>query len=244
MNLALMKRYGLSWVRNRRQFSRDPLPRHCPICGYKGIFVEAGRPSRWAARCPSCESRERHRLAYLYYKEEGIGPGSGSKILHFAPEFFMLDMMKDDPDYICTDPQMPHIERKEDMNSLTFDDNTFDIVIAHHVLEHIPDDAKAMSELFRVLKPGGKAILSVPQNLSREETFEDTAIVAPNEREIVFGARDHVRFYGRDFSERLANAGFQMEVFRTDPVTEMKHGLQRDEVIHIGTKPRRKGKAK
>jgi len=236
MNLTLMKRYALSWIRNRRQFSRDPLPRQCPICGYEGMFVEAGRPSRWAARCPNCESRERHRLAYLYYKSQDIGPGKGLKILHFAPEFFMLNLMQGDPDYICTDPQMPHIERKEDMNALTFDDNKFDIVIAHHVMEHIDDDRRAMGELHRVLKPGGRAILSVPQNLSRQETFEDSTITAPNEKEVVFGARDHVRFYGRDFADRLESVGFSMETFRTDPMMEMRHGLLRDEVIHIGTK--------
>jgi hypothetical protein len=237
VNLRVFRRYAQAWLRDRRQFGRRQLRRHCPICGFRGFFVAAGRPPRWNARCPNCESRERHRLAHLYYEHAGIGPGSGLRILHFAPEGFMRRRMKDAPGYVTTDPVMRDVDRREDMAAMDLPEASFDIVIAHHVLEHIDDDGRAMAELHRILKPGGYAVLSVPQNWSREDTFEDPGITADADRAAAFGARDHRRFYGRDFSRRLAAAGFSTETFRASPQEEVRFGLARDEVIHIARKP-------
>ncbi|MEJ8573339.1 class I SAM-dependent methyltransferase [Microbaculum marinum] len=237
MNIRVAGQYVRAWLKDWRQFGHRQLARDCPICGYHGLFVAAGHPPRWNARCPNCDSRERHRLACLYYDQAGIGPGKGLKILHFAPEDFFLNRMRGDPDYIATDPKMPGVERREDMTALSFEPGTFDIAIAHHVLEHIPDDRKAMSELFRVLKPGGSAILSVPQNFSRIDTWEDDAITGEKARVAAFGARDHKRFYGRDFEKRLAQAGFEVDVFRMPPADEVRYGLLRDEAIYIARRP-------
>lgn len=149
----------------------------------------------------------------------------------------MRRRMQGDAGYITTDPAMPGVDRREDMADLDFPDASFDIVIAHHVLEHIDDDATAMAELYRVLKPGGHAVLSVPQNWSRAETFEDRDITGDAERAAAFGARDHRRYYGRDFSARLEAAGFNVAPFRVAPRDEVRFGLARDEVIHIASKP-------
>lgn len=236
MKLKVLIRYTKSWFQARKQYSRKQLPRECPICGFKGIFVNAGRPPRWSVRCPQCESRERHRLVYLYYRHAGIGPGKGLKILHFAPEIFFREIMAGDNGYITADIAMKGVDRKENMQDLSFDDGSFDIVIAHHVLEHIPDDARAMRELHRVLKPGGKAILSIPQNWSRENAFEDPQFDTEATRTAAYGTRDHRRYYGADFADRIGEVGFAMESFRATPQEEVRYSMARDEVIHIGTK--------
>lgn len=236
MNRKVAVRYIKSWYQDRRQYSRKQLPRECPICGFEGIFVNAGRPPRWGVRCPQCESRERHRLVYLYYQQAGIEPGKGLKILHFAPEMFFRNIMAGDSGYTTADIAMKGVDRKENMQELTFEDESFDVVIAHHVLEHIPDDAKAMRELHRVLKPGGKAILSVPQNWSRQETFDDPQFNTEAERTAAYGTRDHRRYYGADFADKVRQVGFEMESFRASPQEEVKYSLARDEIIHIGTK--------
>lgn len=237
MNNRVMWQYAKAWLKDWRQFGHRQQARLCPICEYQGLFIAAGHPPRWNARCPNCDSRERHRLAYLYYQQAGIGPGHDLKILHFAPESFVQKSMGDDSGYITTDPIMPGVDRREDMTALSFEDESFDIAIAHHVLEHIRDDRAAIAEMYRVLQPGGRAILSVPQNWSRIETWEDESIVGESERVSAFGARDHKRFYGRDFEKRLGRAGFEVDVFRMPPADEVRYGLSRDEAIYVARRP-------
>ena len=100
---------------------------------------------------------------------------------------------------------------KADICNLPFDDNSYDIILCNHVLEHIPDDTKAMQELYRVLKPGGMGIFQIPQDLTREKTFEDNSIIDKDERAKIFGQYDHVRIYGRDYFNKLRNIGFKVE---------------------------------
>ena len=116
----------------------------------------------------------------------------------------------------------------------------FDLIICNHVLEHIDDDIKALNEIFRVLKSGGVAILQVPINFKRNETFEDQSIISRKDREKYFGQYDHVREYGLDFKERVEKAGFEVEMVNyTENFSEeikLKYGLQINDVIPIARK--------
>lgn len=154
---------------------------------------------------PSTLSLERHRLLWLYLERETDFFTSPYKVLHFAPEQAFYKRFKKLPfkSYITTDLNSPLAEVKADICSLPFEDNSFDIILCNHVLEHIPDDRKAMSELYRVMKPGGWGILQIPQDLKREITFEDDSITDKKERAKIFGQYDHVRIYGLDFFDRL-----------------------------------------
>jgi len=114
---------------------------------------------------------------------------------------------------------------------------TYDVVIANHVLEHIDDDRLAMRELFRVLVPGGIALLTVPINPTRTETYEDKSITDPVEREAHFNAPDNHRFYGLDFAHRLHEAGFDVDTFRMTPPLEVIYGLLPMEWLYIATRP-------
>lgn len=237
MNWKVTRRYITAFLQDWRQFTRRPLPRHCTVCGYQGLFTAVARPPRWSARCPNCDSRERHRLAVLLYREMGIFENRGLAILHFAPEGFMAPLMAGHPGYVTTDPKMSAVARREDIRAISGPDGQYDIVIAHHVLEHVDEDAKAMAEVFRVLKPGGHFIVSAPMNWSRETTFEDSRFRTRSERAAAFGGTDHLRLYGRDFPARLAAAGFTVREHRADPVAEVTHALGRDEAIYVATRP-------
>ena len=112
-----------------------------------------------------------------------------------------------------------------------------DVVIAHHVLEHVDNDRQAMRELFRLLKPGGLAVLSVPINASRQLTHETPLATSPEQRFAHFSGEDHRRFYGLDFGERVVRAGFCVVTFRVSPEDEVRYGLLRDEWLTIAEKP-------
>lgn len=165
---------------------------------------------------PSTLSLERHRLLWLYLKNETdfLNPqkNSGLKVLHMAPEqCFLRPFQKLSHEYITADLHSPIADIKADITNLPFENNSFDIVFCNHVLEHIPDDTKAMLELYRVMKKGGMGIFQIPQDMTRTETFEDDSIVDPKERAKIFGQYDHVRVYGRDYFEKLRAVGFQVE---------------------------------
>lgn len=162
---------------------------------------------------PGTLSLERHRLFWLYLQNETDFFFKPSKVLHFAPEQAFYDRFKrlEHLDYITTDLNSPLADVKADICDLPFNDNEFDYIFCNHVLEHIPDDTKAIKELYRVLKPGGTGVFQVPQDLSREKTFEDDSITEKKERAEIFGQYDHVRIYGKDYFDRLRNAGFTVE---------------------------------
>nr|WP_321231799.1 methyltransferase domain-containing protein [uncultured Psychroserpens sp.] len=167
---------------------------------------------------PSTLSLERHRLLWLYLKKETTFFTSESsterqKVLHFAPEQCFLKRFKrlKHIDYTTTDLESPIADIKADICNLPFADDSYDIILCNHVLEHIPDDTKAMQELYRVLKPGGFGVLQIPQDLSRAQTFEDNTITDRNERAKIFGQYDHVRVYGRDYFNKLRSIGFKVD---------------------------------
>lgn len=162
---------------------------------------------------PSTLSLERHRLLWLYLKQETDFFTAPKKVLHFAPEQCFLKRFKalKNLDYTTTDLVSPIADVKADICNLPFADDSFDIILCNHVLEHIPDDTKAMQELFRVMKPGGMGIFQIPQDLNRETTFEDDTITDKAERAKIFGQYDHVRVYGRDYFNKLRSIGFKVE---------------------------------
>jgi SAM-dependent methyltransferase len=196
---------------------KSSLKVECPSCGWKGpeFLPNAARKN---ARCPKCDSKERHRLYFLYLKTV-IPTNRQLKVLHFAPEKIITRLFRSfqNIDYLSADLNPAKAMVKQDITQTTFADNTFDIIFCSHVLEHIPDDQMAMKELRRILKPDGFAILQVPVkdnfNGKRiDKTYEDFSITDPAERAKAFGQFDHVRVYGRDFSERLQKAGFKVRI--------------------------------
>lgn len=162
---------------------------------------------------PSTLSLERHRLLWLYLQSETDFFVKPLKMLHFAPEqaFYRRFRQQQNLDYTTTDLSSPLADVKADICQLPFEDNMFDVIFCNHVLEHIPDDTQAMRELYRVLKPGGWAVLQIPQDLSRATTFEDDSITDPKERAKIFGQYDHVRVYGRDYFDKLRSIGFEVQ---------------------------------
>ena len=188
---------------------------------------------------PSTLSLERHRLLWLYLKNETDFFSVEKKVLHFAPEqaFYKRFRKMSNLDYVTTDLNSPLADVKADICNLPFKDNEFDIILCNHVLEHIPDDRKAMEELYRILKPGGFGVFQIPQDLNRETTFEDDSITDKKERAKIFGQYDHVRIYGRDYFDKLRSVGFKVEeVDYTARLSEddiIKYCLAKGEIIPV-----------
>jgi len=186
-----------------------------PIDGksFKSFLPYGYGKQRNNALSPSTLSLERHRLLWLYLKNETNFFTAKLKVLHFAPEqaFYKRFRKLKNLDYITTDLNSPLADVKADICNLPFKDDEFDVILCNHVLEHIPDDTKAMQELYRVLKSGGMGVFQIPQDLSRETTFEDNSITDKKERAKIFGQYDHVRIYGKDYFDKLRYIGFKVE---------------------------------
>jgi len=187
----------------------------CPVCGGKfRKFLPYGYVNvRQGAMCPGCLALERHRLMWIYLKNETSFFSINLKVLHIAPEQCFLKRFRklNNLTYHTADLESPIADYKCDVQNLPFENSEYDIVICNHVLEHVPDDKKAMSEVLRVLKPGGFAIMQVPADFNRDTTFEDNSITDKNERTRIFGQYDHLRVYGADYPERLKSAGFSID---------------------------------
>jgi SAM-dependent methyltransferase len=152
-------------------------------------------------------------LLWLYLQNETDFFTAPKKVLHFAPEQAYYKRFRNlkHLDYITTDLNSPLANVKADICNLPFKDNEFDIILCNHVLEHIPDDTKAMQELYRVMKVGGMGIFQIPQDLNRDKTFEDNSIIDRKQRAEIFGQYDHVRIYGLDYFDKLRSIGFKVE---------------------------------
>ena len=161
---------------------------------------------------PGTLSLERHRLFWLYLKNETTFFSAPLRVLHFAPEQAFVQKFKKQKNltYTTTDLNSPIADVKADICDLPFKDNSFDFIICNHVLEHIPDDTKAMQELYRVLAPSGTAVVQVPYDAKREITFEDNTITDQSERTRIFGQYDHLRVYGMDYFKKLSSIGFDV----------------------------------
>lgn len=188
---------------------------------------------------PSTLSLERHRLLWLYLKNETDFFINPKKVLHFAPEqaFYKRFKKQKNLDYTTTDLNSPLADVKADICNLPFKDEEFDVILCNHVLEHIPDDTQAMKELYRVMKKGGMGIFQIPQDLSREKTFEDDSITDRKERAKIFGQYDHVRIYGRDYFDKLRSVGFTVieedYTQKISPELVDKYRLAKGEIIPV-----------
>jgi SAM-dependent methyltransferase len=217
----------------------------CPICRkhYKKFLPYGRLNPRPNALCPNCLSLERHRLIWVYLEEKTNFFNDKLSVLHIAPEpCFMKRFEKQHGDtYITADIESPLAKVKMDIHQIPFPENHFDVVLCNHVLEHVADDIKAMSEIQRVLKPGGYAILQVPFfSPVPAVTFEDNSITDPREREKIFGQDDHIRKFGKDYANRIERSGLTAEAsafaaeLNEDKV--LRYGLVRNEILYIGRK--------
>jgi predicted SAM-dependent methyltransferase len=195
------------------------------------------------AMCPVCRSSDRTRLLFLFLKSRTKLFTQPVKLLHIAPEKPLTDIFikHNNINYLSADLNPENAMIKMDITNIQFPDNSFDAILCNHVLEHIPDDRKAMAELLRVLRPAGWAILQVPVSKVLEKTHEDFTITSPQEREKHFGQKDHVRIYGKDYISRLKEAGFTVENYNwsNEPDLENdknRYGLNRDETVYYCTK--------
>ncbi|PID90181.1 MAG: SAM-dependent methyltransferase [Bacteroidetes bacterium] len=189
---------------------RDPIDGF----GYRRLLPYGRIQRRPNALAPKSLSLERHRLIWLYLSSDLDILHASLRVLHIAPEWCLMKRLEAIPSlmYTTADLESPWAKVHCDIQALPFADDSFDLILCNHVLEHIPDDHLAMTELRRVLSPGGTAILLVPLDLQAEQTLEDPAINTPELREKHYGQRDHLRMYGRDYPERLAKAGFQVQM--------------------------------
>jgi SAM-dependent methyltransferase len=184
----------------------------CPVCGkhFRKFMPYGYNTVRENVLCPKCLSLERHRLLWLYLKNKTSFFTDNLKVLHVAPEqcFNKRFRKLKNLDYTTADLESPLADVKLDIQQMPFGEGEYDVVICNHVLEHVPDDRKAIKEIYRVLKPGGYAILQVPTDYGMEITREDPTVTDPKERERLFRQKDHFRLYGRDYLNRLKEAGF------------------------------------
>ena len=212
-----------------------------PIDGksYRKFLPYGYGKQRENALSPGTLSLERHRQMWLYLQNETDFFTKNYKVLHIAPEQEFLRKFKKmkNLDYTSADLFSPIVDIKADILDLPFEDESFDVIFCNHVLEHIEDDRKAMSELYRVMKKGGWGILQVPMKNSLEKTYEDFTITDPKERQKNFGQYDHVRWYGMDYFDRLKSVGFDAEAnFYSQKFSDAdikKFGLNRNEILPI-----------
>lgn len=245
---ALLKRLLPASLKERaRMYLMRGNAVHCPICEQGAIaFLPSGTPLRAHALCPFCHSLERARALWLVLQQrDALHPGTN--VLHVAPERSLGRRLRamSGVRYTAGDKHEPGYTYGRDtidldITALPFEDNVFDLVICSHVLEHVQDDAKAMRELRRVMRPGALGALIVPVDPDRGRTYEDARIIDPQERLRAFGQFDHVRIYGQDYAQRLRNSGFAVE--NVDPgatlssADRFRFGIRAGETLHFVTK--------
>ena len=204
-----------------------------------------GGGSREEAECPACGSSDRERLVYLYM-EYVLGIRTrGCRLLHVAPEPSLSRRLArlSNLDYLTADISGQNVMVRMDITDIDFEDVYFDVIVCNHVLEHIIDDRQAMRELYRVLKPGGTAILQVPMSKRLNATLEDQTVVSEVDRERVFGQHNHVRIYAADYLDRLMSVGFEVDMFQWWTADERfgaatnRFRLLKDETLYVAQKP-------
>ncbi|MDD4033612.1 MAG: methyltransferase domain-containing protein [Bacteroidales bacterium] len=216
----------------------------CPVCGkhFRKLLPYGYVISRKNALCPHCLSLERHRLIWLFLKRETPFFTQPCQVLHLAPEYCFMKYFSavQGEGYITADLESPWAKVKMNVEEIPFPENHFDVILCNHLLEHVEDDRKALRELFRVLKPGGWALLQSPVDANREKTYEDRAITSPEEREKHFGQKDHLRAYGKDYTDRLREAGFTVNPLDYVAILgedlQKRYALPQNELIYYAEK--------
>jgi SAM-dependent methyltransferase len=219
-----------------------PFGARAPVFASLQVVGGGYRPN---ARCPSCGCLDRERLVYLSLLRVTNAFAQQTRLLHVAPERQLSGILKNQAtiDYLTADLHSTQVMVKMDISTIPFPDGHFDGIICNHVLEHVRDDRTAMTELYRVLRPTGWAILQVPISLALDRTYEDFSITTPAGREAAFGQHDHVRIYARDYQDRLEDVGFKVNVFHwTARVHDFggrrnRFGLNEREAVYLATKP-------
>lgn len=217
-----------------------------PIDGrsYREFLPYGYEKQRQNVLSPGTLSLERHRLMWLYLKNETGFFKDNLKVLHMAPEqsFYKRFRKLQNLDYTTCDLNSPIADVKADIQNLPFENNSFDVIFCNHVLEHVADDKKALSELYRVMKPGGWGIFQVPIRYQLDKTFEDPTITDKKERIEKFGQYDHVRVYGMDYYDTLKSAGFEVEkVILSNKLSDeeiKRFALEKNEILPVVRKVR------
>ena len=219
----------------------------CPVCEKsfsKFLSYGSNVAHRENVLCPYDLTLERHRLMWLYLtRKTDFFSEEPFKVLHIAPEQCFLPHFKKQKnlDYTTADLVSPIADIHFDLHDIPLEDNQYDVVFCNHVMEHVDDPIRCMSELNRVMKPGGWAIMQVPQDMSRTETYEDKSITSPEEREKHFWQKDHVRLFGKDYPSYLEKAGFKVDEFdlntEFDATEVVKFRLMQKEILYIARKP-------
>jgi SAM-dependent methyltransferase len=211
-------------------------PRTCNLCGYQGRFQSAGRPRRIDARCPRCGSAERYRLLALWLDRDGASLRQAN-VLHFAPEAGLASLLKTRVGrYQSADIAPGRADLVLNIEAIAAAEASYDCVVCSHVLEHV-DDKKALAEIYRVLKPGGIALIMLPVIEGWATTYENPQVTSPEDRKRHYGQSDHVRWYGADVRDRIRAAGFALSEFTAEGPDVLTYALQRGEKVFIATKP-------
>ena len=211
-------------------------PRACNVCGYHGRFQSAGKPPRIDARCPKCGSAERYRLLALWLDRHGAFLRE-AQALHFAPEAGLAALLKKRVGrYQSADITPGRADLVLNIEAIGVADQSHDCIVCSHVLEHV-DDKKALAEIYRVLKPGGVALIMLPVIEGWATTYENPKVMTPQERKRHYGQADHVRYYGADVRGRIRAAGFQLEEFTAEGEDVLTYALQRGEKVFIARRP-------
>jgi SAM-dependent methyltransferase len=218
----------------------------CPVCEKdfsKFLSYGSDVAHRENVLCPFDLTLERHRLMWLYLKNETtFFTANKLNVLHIAPEQCFHALFKKQKNLVYTtgDLVSPIADLHFDLHEIPLENDLFDVVFCNHVMEHVNDVHQCMSEIYRVLKPGGWAIMQVPQDFNRATTLEDPSITSPEDREKFYWQKDHVRLFGNDYPTYLTKAGFQVEEYRVvdhfNGNEIERYRLQREEILYLSRK--------
>ena len=212
-----------------------------PINGktYRKLLPYGRLKPRENAIAPDSLSLERHRLMWLFLKDRTNFFTEKLKFLHIAPEYCFIKIFKGmkNIDYTTGDLISPWADVKMDVHDIPFKENSFDVVICNHVLEHVDDSNKVMREFYRVMKPGGWGIFQVPIDNNNPNTIEDKSVTDPKDRERLYWQSDHLRLFGRDYGDRLSKAGFKVTesdyINEIDPSLVERYALPKNEKVYF-----------